>query len=64
MGMQENQAILMQYLMMQNNAMLNPGLFGMGGVTGMPNAMGLVNGMAIPGLVSSAAQFHQPAEKN
>jgi hypothetical protein len=54
----------MQYLMMQNNAMLNPGFFGMGGVTGMPNAMGLVNGMAIPGLVSSAAQFHQPAEKN
>lgn len=64
MGMQADQAMLMQYLMMQNNAMLNPGFFGLGGVSGMPNALGLVGGMPIPGMVSSAAQFHQPAEKN
>jgi hypothetical protein len=64
MGMQADQAMLMQYLMLQNNAMMNPGFFGMGGVPGMSNPLGMVGGMPIPGLVSSAAQFHQPAEKN
>jgi|APGre2960657444_1045066.scaffolds.fasta_scaffold311218_1 hypothetical protein len=40
--------MLMQYIMMQQQAaMMNPYSFGMGGVGGMQNGMGLVGGLAI-----------------
>jgi len=47
------------------NSFLGLGMPGLGNLTGMAG-MGLNMGMGIPNLsvISSAAQFHQPAEKN
>jgi len=41
----------------------NPSIINMGGVGALNTQMGQM-GLGIPGLISSAAQFHQPAEKN
>lgn len=56
----------MQMAMLQNPMFGMTGMQGMGGMGGLGgmNSMLGMPGMMGPNVISSAAQFHQPAEKN